>query len=684
MKPSEFTSSSAAPSPGAIDPSAPQQVGRSVTWRSLAVGTLSVLLIATAGPYNDMVLSDTPLTATFLPVAGVLALFLIAVVINAPLHRFAPRMALRTGELAVIMLMTLVACAVPAWGLVRFLVPTPVAPFRIGQGEPEFWTPFIQMGLPSWLFPVQNMADGRTERVVSTFYQSVSPGEAIPWGAWVLPAISWGVFAVAMVLTLLAMARLVTYQWLVNERLPFPLVQIQVEIIEAPERGRWLNSLLASRTLWIGLCVVFVIHSLTVLSGYFPSRVPTIPLGYDLSGVFSEEPLVYLNSKVKAATISFMVLGVTFFIRSRVALSLWLIYLGTNVVNVQQAMMGQQAISSDAWRDQHLGASVAFILGFLWIGRAHWLKVVRNAFGGGASREYAVAFWVAVAGIVTMTGWLLVMGVAFWMAALIVLIILAAHLVVTRVVAETGLPMWRSGLQVSQLYSNMPTAWLSGRDVYFAGVFTLMGPVSTRDSLATLGSTGLGITEKAGVAPRERWKVGASATWALLLALAVSATVTLWCHYTHPTPTSRDIRPGGNNIGAIYFQERDVADPFVAHSEGQAVRKAHKPAVHMGIGFGLTCFLQAMTLRFAWWPILPVGMVATYGAFLANAWFSVFIGWLCKVLVVRFGGVELFQQVRPLFVGMIFGEALAAGFWLVVNAVIVMNGGESHVINFII
>ena len=76
--------------------------------------------------------------------------------------------------------------------------------------------------------------------------------------------------------------------------------------------------------------------------------------------------------------------------------------------------------------------------------------------------------------------------------------------------------------------------------------------------------------------------------------------------------------------------------------------------------------------------LLPVGFVTSYGAFIQNVWFSIFLGWLVKMLLLKYGGAKLYQSARPLFVGLIFGEALAAGIWLVVNAVLVLNGYDSQ------
>ena len=35
--------------------------------------------------------------------------------------------------------------------------------------------------------------------------------------------------------------------------------------------------------------------------------------------------------------------------------------------------------------------------------------------------------------------------------------------------------------------------------------------------------------------------------------------------------------------------------------------------------------------------------------------FSLFLGWVCKTLIVRLGGIQLYQRARPLFLGLILG-----------------------------
>ena len=81
-----------------------------------------------------------------------------------------------------------------------------------------------------------------------------------------------------------------------------------------------------------------------------------------------------------------------------------------------------------------------------------------------------------------------------------------------------------------------------------------------------------------------------------------------------------------------------------------------------------------LRLRFAWWPLHPVGFLLCSSYPLHKIWLSVFIGWILKVLVVRFGGAAMVRVAKPVFIGMIMGEAAAAAFWLVVTLIRALNG----------
>ncbi len=664
----------------------------SVTARSVGVGLLLAVVMCGLTPLSDLTVNDTSLVSGFVPLGAILAAFFLVVGVNAPLNRWAPRHAFRSGELAVVLMMTLVSCGLPNWGLIRFLVPTLVAPFHIGSSDQTFWKAFGAMGLPHWLFPVTDMKGGRVSPVAEWFYTGTPEGEHAPYRAWVVPLLGWGVFMAGMLAALVAIGRLLIDQWLINERSPFPLVQVQASLIEEPKPGHALNAMFRSPVLWIGLLGVMAVHLLTCLNTYFPRDFPTIPLKFDLSGILSDEPLSYLRPKLKAAMVSFTVVGVTYFIRSRVAFSLWAFYLIVNGVEVEQAARHTEMVPA-AWTDQHLGACVAFLICMLWIGRRQWLRVLGSAVGlrGGADERpgqagsYRLCFWVATAGIATMVGWLCVVGVHWWMAALLVAFILAAHLVVTRVAAETGLPFYRSNIDIAQVWNNVNARLFSMRDVFFGGVFMNLGPQTTRDSVMVFATTGVGICEEAGVERTRRRNLGGPMAIALVAGFIVATAVTVYCQYNYSTPLDKLSSPKRNFFGAEYVPTRNIAQPVDQFARtGKFFPQQHSATTHMAIGFVTTVLLQAASLRWASWPLLPVGYITSNGPFIENAWFSIFLGWLAQLLIVRFGGASLFQKAKPFFVGIIFGESLAAGIWLVVNAIVVLNGGAGQSVKFLL
>jgi hypothetical protein len=126
-----------------------------------------------------------------------------------------------------------------------------------------------------------------------------------------------------------------------------------------------------------------------------------------------------------------------------------------------------------------------------------------------------------------------------------------------------------------------------------------------------------------------------------------------------------------------------MVQPVDRWAEGKFPAPTYNPWLHMGIGTGITAFLQVMSLRFSSWPFMPVGYLFNGTPYANDAWFSLMLGWLAKVLIVRFGGARLYQRAKPFFIGLIFGEALVSGFWLVINLLLAANGKNFENVQFL-
>ena len=69
----------------------------------------------------------------------------------------------------------------------------------------------------------------------------------------------------------------------------------------------------------------------------------------------------------------------------------------------------------------------------------------------------------------------------------------------------------------------------------------------------------------------------------------------------------------------------------------------------------------------AWWPLHPIGFAASMGWVMDNIWCSIFVAWLVKVAILRFGGAALYRKTIPFFLGIALGQIVVGGCWLLID-----------------
>jgi len=90
--------------------------------------------------------------------------------------------------------------------------------------------------------------------------------------------------------------------------------------------------------------------------------------------------------------------------------------------------------------------------------------------------------------------------------------------------------------------------------------------------------------------------------------------------------------------------------------------------IFVPVGGVTMSFLLFMRYRFSWWPIHPIGYVASPGEWpMMNIWFSIFIGWLAKFVILKYGGLKAYRQALPVFLGLVLGECFIGGVWAIVG-----------------
>ena len=97
------------------------------------------------------------------------------------------------------------------------------------------------------------------------------------------------------------------------------------------------------------------------------------------------------------------------------------------------------------------------------------------------------------------------------------------------------------------------------------------------------------------------------------------------------------------------------------------------------IGAAVESFLIYAQHHFHWWRIHPIGFIIGTGWLTGQMWFSVFLAWLSKLIIMKYGGMTRFLAAKPFFIGLILGEATTAGVWLIIDY---MSGGGGNVLSY--
>ncbi len=125
------------------------------------------------------------------------------------------------------------------------------------------------------------------------------------------------------------------------------------------------------------------------------------------------------------------------------------------------------------------------------------------------------------------------------------------------------------------------------------------------------------------------------------------------------------------HVGAQQAYHLFGVEPYRRY-EGWLVNPDHQGQsvlFEMGIGAVMTMLLMGLHHRFVWFPFHPVGYAVAAGWFMNAAWFSVFVSWAIKRVVLSVGGPRLYRRLIPFFVGLILGQHVIGGFWTILGAI---------------
>lgn len=628
-------------------------------WRALFVGSVMSAMVAFWGPYNSLVVTGSYLTIDFTTAAAILLLFATALVANSFLRRFIPSQSLSTGEMSITYVMAAISCSICTMGLTLYLIPILPALHYLASDENQ-WAQELQPYVPHWLVPQDNDA-------IRGFYEGISRGETIPWMVWLKPLLAWMPVILGLYMVMIALAILFRRQWIEHERLAYPLAQLPLTMA-SQESGRSLNGFFRSTLMWVGFAIPFIVTSVNGLHAYH-HFIPRVVLS---TGLFILPDLQSLT-----INISFPMMGFAYLIHQEVALSIWLFYLIGYAINGYFTMIGlTRTINTDIYTQNDGGPIMAFVqfgalvtlVGYaLWTAREHlrmtWRAAVHPSTGQPGDFSMRGVYFLLIVGLLLMTGWFVSIGVPIWAALFFVLVASGTFLGITRILCESGLAATRAQLITPTVVSTtFGTGVLGQSGAIGVLAYGQVWMSDVRTFVMAAAANGLKVTEsitRKGVV-----------FWAMILAVVIGVVVSVWTtlYYAYES--------GANNANTWFF----INGP--RYTFDFAAKYLRDPAGPDVSGLGLMGLGGAMMLGLYWirahmlsFPVHPMGLAVSQMMLTRHMWFSVFLVWLIKAVLARYGGPRLLGLVRPFFLGLILGQFAVIALWLTID---VITGARGH------
>jgi hypothetical protein len=511
--------------------------------------------------------------------------------------------------------------------------------------------------------------------------------------AWMPTILLWGLVALTLGVAVWALALIVHPQWSRRELLPYPIVQIFTDLVRR-EEGSAIPTVMRTKMFWVPFILVFLLHLVNGLHQWFPAvpkislTMPFMPLlelfpaargGFGANHIFS--PTLYLS-----------VIAIAYMLQSQVSLSVGLSGPAFLLLYAIMASRGEsldfEYIGADDANLLRFGGYLAMFISLVFAGRHYYRKVALASIGIPQRELRDEAAWAgrlllisSVAAVVIL--W--VFGLPPIWAAAAVLLFLMASLVMSRIIAETGLFY----MQIYWMPVGVLTALFGfetlGPTTYIAlALFSIILLGDPRTLLLPFMSSALQAVEKSPGSP-----VGKASPWLLTMIVVgflVAGIAVLGIQYGY-----------SNNAIGGWAKDTLPAMPFDSMSrylgEAEALGTL-EPSVNasfterlamirfdgqvwswMAIGFGLVLLTAFARLKLSWWPIHPV-LFLIWGTFpSARICVAFLVGWLIRRVVVSVGGAGAYRSGMPIVMGVLVSEVAVAAMWIIIGAVYYLMTG---------
>jgi hypothetical protein len=160
-------------------------------------------------------------------------------------------------------------------------------------------------------------------------------------------------------------------------------------------------------------------------------------------------------------------------------------------------------------------------------------------------------------------------------------------------------------------------------------------------------------------------KIAAKPLLVLISATVIISVIISWC-----TAVRLGYENGGLGLGHRWWAQDGSRMPayFLESVNRSSAGSALTAWLWLGVGATLTYGMMLARSRFTFFPFHPIGYLISLTYPGHTFWSSIFLGWLAKVLITRFGGNDTYRKMTPTFLGLALGDVAMIVVWVVIDA----------------
>jgi hypothetical protein len=581
---------------------------------------------------------------TFSLFFNVVFILFFLILINLVLQRFSSRLALNSAELLLIYAMLSVASGICGLDMMQVLI-TFVGGVKWMATPENEWKSLFFRHIPNWLVVSDPLTLQGFHEGESTFYLKRH------FSHWLTPTLVWSGFISAVAFVMLCLTVIVRRQWIEVEKLSYPVIQLPLHLALDP------LTFFRNKALWVGFAISGGMDFMNGIHFLYPVVPGFGGKLYDISPFFTDAPWNALGWT--PIPIFPYAVGLAFFMPLDLSFSCWFFYLVWKAERIFGSMLGLHGLPKFPYiEEQTSGAYIGLCVLAIWVTRRHLVRVLRSIFhsepttlDANAPVSYRTAWVGLVVGFSLLVGFSLKAGMTLWVSVTFFLLYFILAIGITRMRAELGSPvhdLHRAGAHL-MMTNTIGTRHLSVGDLTMFSFYQFFNR-AYRGHIMPHQLEGFKLAERSRMNTRRYF-------WAIALAAVVSSLTSFWAILDLSYRFSiANVGKVNESFGRLQRWLITPTSPDIAAS------------LAMGIGSVLTLFFAIMRTRFFWWGLHPAGYAVASNWSMNLFWFSILISWIIKRILLRHGGVNLHRKSLPFFMGLILGEFIVGGFWMIRGA----------------